>query len=515
MVEWLTAERPLAANMERRKRRALEEAREKVVAAGMDPAEFHLDDYQPETPTVDPTDIDSIADQAAKSKEELDQVEATLAQKGQELDEEARALYASHGMDYDAETARAKKQAAGPPKLKAKAQMQWLRSMLVLAREHGQPMDELERMAADPAYEARLVDGERKLRQIYRMNAHMQGPIDRVGRDDSAMFRAEIEVAHHNQIALEDIDYSGADLSGMSLGGIDLSHAFLEAVDLTGTDLSGANLEGAVLAHALLRGTKLGGACLAHANLGSACLEDADLSGCDLSGAVLQRCAIRRCSLRRVKLDQANLSEVAFGEGVDLSEASGEQLVLIRADLRGLTLRGARFIKGVLLECNLSGVDLEGVDLTRTLLLSCNAEGANFRSARLDCTQFVVDGRLRGADFTGAFMAKSLLRGMDLTGARLDDANLEAADLSASDLTDASLERIVARNALCIRTNFTRARMTSADLLSAILQKAKLYGTQLQGANLFQADLAKIRVDGDTRIDDANLKRAQVYPKAK
>ena len=57
--------------------------------------------------------------------------------------------------------------------------------------------------------------------------------------------------------------------------------------------------------------------------------------------------------------------------------------------------------------------------------------------------------------------------------------------------------------------------MRSMDLLGAIMQKAKLYGTNLEGSSLFQADLAKIRVDGETNVKDTNMKRARVHPRAK
>ena len=39
--------------------------------------------------------------------------------------------------------------------------------------------------------------------------------------------------------------------------------------------------------------------------------------------------------------------------------------------------------------------------------------------------------------------------------------------------------------------------------------------TRFVQGNLFQADLAQVRVDGDTILDDANLGRARVHPKAR
>jgi uncharacterized protein YjbI with pentapeptide repeats len=99
-----------------------------------------------------------------------------------------------------------------------------------------------------------------------------------------------------------------------------------------------------------------------------------------------------------------------------------------------------------------------------------------------------------------------------MTRAKLAGMRAEGADFSGCDLTDADLHRLVARGALFIRTDLSRAGMAGADLLGAILQKAKLCGTDLRGASLFRADLMKVRVDGATRIDDANMKQARAAP---
>jgi len=44
-----------------------------------------------------------------------------------------------------------------------------------------------------------------------------------------------------------------------------------------------------------------------------------------------------------------------------------------------------------------------------------------------------------------------------------------------------------------------------------VLSKAILLGADLGGASLFRADLSRVRVDGTTNIDRANLTQARVY----
>ena len=42
-----------------------------------------------------------------------------------------------------------------------------------------------------------------------------------------------------------------------------------------------------------------------------------------------------------------------------------------------------------------------------------------------------------------------------------------------------------------------------------------LVGADLRGANLFGTDMTRVRVDGRTQIDRADLRRARVHPKRK
>ena len=93
----------------------------------------------------------------------------------------------------DEVVAEAQRDAAGPPKFDAKKQLEMLRANLAIARDANQPLEELEKLANDPEYEAMLVQAEKNLLDNYRQGAHMRGPLEARGRDESDIERTEIE----------------------------------------------------------------------------------------------------------------------------------------------------------------------------------------------------------------------------------------------------------------------------------------------------------------------------------
>ncbi len=499
-------------NLQRGQELEIAAAKERIVAAGLDPKDFKLDE-QPPVPDVDLEDPEAIADFVKRQNAATEERQNASEERRKQAEDAFRATLAAQGLDYDEEVKKAQKEQAGPPKLDARRLLEQIKSLLALSRQHGQPNVELERMIQDPKYLRELEEGEARLRQVYVLSAHRQVAVDPLPPSGSEPFRAEIEVAHHNEIGLEARDFSGADLSGMSLPGLNLAGGFLEGANLTGTDLSGANLERAVLAHAKLAGTKLANARLTEANLGSAEIVDADFGGAVLDKTILEKSRIARTSFRGVKFDKTSLLESVFAEDVDFSEASAELMIFLRLDLRGVRFTGAKFRKCAFVECDFRGADLSGIDLSATTLVTCPADGARFCDATLFGTQFVTGTSLAQADFSRAQLPNASLRGVDLRKARFSGAVLDGADLSKCDLSGADLKGVSARKAMFIGSLLAGASLAGADLLSALLSRAKLFGTNLSGANLFQADLAKVQTDGATNLDRANLGRARVHPK--
>jgi uncharacterized protein YjbI with pentapeptide repeats len=500
-------------NLKRFQALELEQAKERLVAAGLDPKDFKLDEPPAAPSDIDYEDPDAVTKLVEEQKAQREQHEKELEKERKAAEAGVRAALAEQGLDYDAERKKALKENSGPPKLEARRQMEQLKSLLELARKHDQPNLEMERIAADPAYYQELVDGETRLREAYVMAAHHQEAVDPLPHDASAPFRAEIEVAHHNQIGLEARDFSGIDLTGMALAGMDFAGGFLESANLTGTDLTGANLQRAVLAHGKLAGTRLTDARLSGANLGRTEIVDANFDGAQLDKTILEKARIANSSFQRVKLDMTSLLDTTFGENVDFTGATGVQMVFYKLDLRTVKLRGARFNKCVFMECDLRGADLTGINLSTTAIVTCRADGARFCEATLRGTQFVVGTTLVDADFSRAQLGSATLRGLDLRRAKLGGAVLDCADLSKCDLSGADLGGVHAHKAMFMGTMLAGANMARADLLSALLTRAKLHGANLSGANLFQADMAKVQVDGATNLDRANLERARMHPK--
>lgn len=513
--KWVLREGFAMANERRAMERKLEEGKARVAAAGMDPDEFGFTELPAVESLSDPYDVDAIEKMMDRQKEIAEREHAEMERGKADIEARARAAFAEQELDYDEEVEKAMKENAGPPKFSAEKHVAWMTSLLKTARDGGAPMEDLEAMLADPKLLPNLRELEQRLLDLYVQSAHMQMPMDRLTRDDSAPFRAEVEVARHNEITLEHRDFSGADLSDMELDGMGLEGAFLEAVDLSRTSMQGANLAGAVLAHAHIEGTNLSGSHLTGVNLGGATIKNADLSRCQLVDAVLSRTKLENTKLEGALLERVSIYETVFGSGIDLSNLVCKQTVFVRLDMRGVKLAGADLSQAALFEVDLRGVDFSGANLTETAFIGCQLEGARFRGVVADRLQLVYETTAAGTDFSGASLNGALLRGLDLRGACFDHAQLDRANLASSNLTEASLYQARAREAIAIRTCFDRAQMRSIDMLGAILQKARFIGADLTGANLFGVDLAKAIVDGTTVLTDASLERSRQIPKAK
>ena len=144
-------------------------------------------------------------------------------------------------------------------------------------------------------------------------------------------------------------------------------------------------------------------------------------------------------------------------------------------------------------------------DLGQEVFVGSTGDGAVFRDAKLDNVRIVKGSSFEGADFSGASLDRANLRGTRLAGSSFASASLVAADLSECDLTGADLSRMVAREALLMKTNLTGANLASANLMQAVLQRSIVAGASFAGANLFRADLLDVVVDGATNMKDAHL----------
>jgi len=246
------------------------------------------------------------------------------------------------------------------------------------------------------------------------------------------------------------------------------------SVTLAGAYLPEADLEGASLANADLRG----------ADLRQANLQATDLRGADLRGADLSQARLEEASLHGTKIDNTTQLEDKWqlvwqiiNLGAENRDLHTHNLDLSQANLSGANLRGANLSFGSLSKADLSGADLTGADLNNVNLRETMIDDATKLDAKWRLVWEIVNYGASGRD----------LHGVDLSQADLSYANLSQAILSQAILTD---------------TNLSRANLYGADLSGTILTEPDLPGGEPHNAILHNADLAGVKMDDMTRIED-------------
>jgi len=121
------------------------------------------------------------------------------------------------------------------------------------------------------------------------------------------------------------------------------------------------------------------------------------------------------------------------------------------------------------------------------------------------------DAKLQGADLSFANLQEADLLFANLQGAFLWGANLQEANLSVANLQGAVLWDANLQGAVLWSVNLQEADLQRAKLQGADLRDAKLQGVSLSKANLEGANLIGVRVDSETRLDNANLTYANLY----
>ena len=503
MDDLMKRDQLVLVNAHRGATRRVDEARREAARRGIDPARV------PDPPPLaiaQPT-LDDLPELVEATMAEAEKVRADQERAREQVEAQARAACARHGIDYGAALDRAKKRAR-PPRLSAKAELDRLEDLRRLSDNAGVELPAVRARLAAPDLVARLMEAEAQIHEAHRRFGHLFPADDTAG--DGAL-RDEIAAGAAEGRTFAGRDLTGADLSGLDLGGVDLEGAFLEGAKLRGARLDGANLHDAILVRADLEGASLRGARLDGANLGGATLRGVDLSGLDLSGAVLVGADLAGASLAGATLDGVDLSETTL-EDCDLSRVRLKGAVVLNATLRRVKLAGADLTKTLFVDGIFDDVDFGGAVLESTVFAGVTASRVSFRGARLDNARLVKDAAFPRADFSGASLAGANLRGTNLEEADFTGAVAPAADLSECDLRRAKMARLSARDALFVRADLRDADLRGADLIQAILQKARVDGALFEEANLFRADMARVRGDHATTLAGAFVKRVRVVP---
>jgi uncharacterized protein YjbI with pentapeptide repeats len=501
----LGSENLIEANLRKKADREVERARALVASHGLDPDEHGP---KPLPPAEPPANLEAALAMAEKAEAEAELKRREMERAAAEREPALRSLCAEHGIDFD----EIKKEwtqppPGGPPTFSADQEIAKLARLAAECRGLGVPVDELDHMATDPELRGRLENAEAQLKEAYRMSAHLQSPAAELDAEAKQGMRARVAASREFASA----DLTGADLSGLDLRGYDFRGAFLEGAKLTGADLREADFSRAVLARADLRDARVDGAKFDGANLGGARLEGASGERASFVEATLAKAVFSGAALRNCAFDKADFMEAQLA-GADLSGAKTAQLICMKADLSRVKLAGAELASASFLECRFDGTDFAGARLGAATFLSSTGRQTVFVRATMDGARFVKDCSFEDADFREASLAGANLRGTRLPGANFDGVGMDGADLSECVLERARFHRARARDARFVKAILVDAILVGADLLGTLLQKADLRGADLQGANLFGVDFARVRGDSRTNLNDANQKRARVYP---
>ncbi|UQA58339.1 DUF2169 family type VI secretion system accessory protein [Polyangium aurulentum] len=501
--ELLAKEGLIRKNMERQVEKKLAAMREELVAEGIDP-DKHLPPLPPDPPPPAQGDMAAYALALEKQAEELTELgQKKLAQILEEVEAECRA----GGLDFAAIQQKARREAGGPPKFSAEAELERLRDMATLSENAGLPIPEVEDKLSDPRLIEKLRAAEQGMKDMYRRGAHLMPPAHAKEGEEGARLRAAVLEALDAKASLAGWDLTGADLSGIDFGGRDLEGAFLEGANLARSSFRGTNAERAVFTRAQLADADLEGARLAGTNLGEADLKAARLVGADLTGAVLFKANLADADLTGARLDGAELTEAVFDRTV-LAGVKAKDTMVAKANLSGMDLRGAELEQCTFLESNLERADFTGAKLTATAFIDVAGAGAKFegaimknvRAARIEGGTSFTRGHFDGADLSTAN-----LRGADLSGASFKGAILNGADLSQCKLAGANLEGARAVEARLIKADLTDADLSRTDLMNAMLTRAIVKGARFEEANLFRADAAGTKGDKRTSFRGANV----------
>jgi uncharacterized protein YjbI with pentapeptide repeats len=508
----MAREKLLRKNQRRGAQKRIDATRADLESRGMDTSA--LRDLDPPAPPVAREDLARFVE-TERERARVER-EKSVAKREEAL-ARARSLCAEHGLDVDAlggGTKAEKKTMGGPPAFTASGVWERMREAKRVAEEHGAKVPEIDAKLADPELGVKLQQAERKLRDAYRLSAHLQPASPPLDEATSLARRDDLVLRVTAGIPVEDRDFTGADLSGLVLRGADLAGGFFEGADLRGADLTGAKLDRAVLARAKLDGALLDGASLRSANLGEASLAHAKASGADFAGAELAKADLTGATLATATLTGAKMRGAKLTD-LDATRVRAPGLLLQGADLGGACFAGADLAKGIFLRCSFERADLSAATLTSATFLAGSGKQAILRGALLGNVRLVKAPVFAGADFTGADLAGANLREAHLEGADFTGASLEGADLSGAHLEGAKLARVEGSRARFSRSDLRRADVHEARLLEAHLDHAEVGGATFARANLFRADLARMNGDVHTSFDGAHLARVRVVPPRK
>jgi uncharacterized protein YjbI with pentapeptide repeats len=200
-----------------------------------------------------------------------------------------------------------------------------------------------------------------------------------------------------------------------------------------------------------------------------------------------------------------------------LTDADQNLVGVKGALLAGVNLRGADGTGAFLAKATLDKADLQGANFSEADLRESSLNWAKLRNAQLEHAK-LSGAHLDNADLRGAKLKSATMPGATLWRAQLNDANLYGAQLQKAYLEEANLEKADLGEADLHGANLKHAKMPNASLWKAQLNGADLFHAKLQKAilqeaNLEEANLGRTNLAG-TKLQGANVRSAG-FAKAK
>lgn len=190
--------------------------------------------------------------------------------------------------------------------------------------------------------------------------------------------------------------------------------------------------------------------------------------------------------------------------GDDLSGINLARTSLRHLEIRGATLRGARFAGAVLdrvtiVDSDLSGADLSGVTATGLVLSGCQLQDANLSAADLRGTR-VSACDMAGATLTNADLAESRWSGVSLRGAQARGVSCELARWADVDAAEAVLAR----------ADFARSRLAQVNLRAADVRGASFLLARLQNVSFTDAKLSRFPLLLVAALDEGDAEHVTI-----
>lgn len=255
--------------------------------------------------------------------------------------------------------------------------------------------------------------------------ASLAGAVLEKGLFQKAKFiGADLGRANLYQAVMTDADLTETDLSGARLDWVVMQRAKLVKAVMKGVqvemgvfsdaDVTEADFSDAVFHKSLFKGTKLDRAVFSGARFDSTMLQRVTGAAVNFSGANLDRIRIiggsklagadfRACSMNHAYLKECDLSGARF-QGVVMQKAMMESCDLSKAGFQGMEAQESRLNK-----CNLEGANLIGINLFQ----------GSLKKTRLVKTDLRLSN-LYGVDFYKAVFGQTALEQADLKATQIE-----------------------------------------------------------------------------------------------